>query len=150
MTHSLFLSRKALLLTSAAASLAIGSAAHAAETVPATALAEGAVDAAGTAEADTGNTIVVTGVRRRDEDVQTIPVAISVIDAGTIEDAGINQLGDFQQLVPSLKVVSFNPRNTNINIRGLGANIALTNDGLDPGVGFYIDDVFYARPGHGP
>jgi iron complex outermembrane receptor protein len=49
--------------------------------------------------------------------------------------------------IPSLKVVSFNPRNTNINIRGLGANIALTNDGLDPGVGFYIDDVFYARPG---
>jgi iron complex outermembrane receptor protein len=144
MTHFLFRSRKALLLVSAAAGLAFSPALRAAETAASDALAETAVDAA---EDGAGNAIVVTGVRRRTEDVQTIPVAISVIDASTIEDANINQLGDFQQLVPSLKVVSFNPRNTNINIRGLGANIALTNDGLDPGVGFYIDDVFYARPG---
>lgn len=104
-----------------------------------------AVDGASDGESD--NRIVVTSVRRRDENVQDIPVSISVIDANTIEDAYILFLGDIQQLVPSLNVVSFNPRNTNINIRGLGANIALTNDGLDPGVGFYIDDVFYARPG---
>ncbi|NBB24489.1 TonB-dependent receptor [Porphyrobacter sp. SLTP] len=148
MTHFPFRSRKALLLTSAAAGLAFTSAAHATETTPSDASFDvGADTAVEAAEAEAGNAIVVTGVRRRDEDVQTIPVAISVIDASTIEDANISQLGDFQQLVPSLKVVSFNPRNTNINIRGLGANIALTNDGLDPGVGFYIDDVFYARPG---
>ncbi|ODS94073.1 MAG: TonB-dependent receptor [Erythrobacter sp. SCN 62-14] len=98
-------------------------------------------------ETQPGNAIVVTGVRRRDEDVQKIPLAISSIDSKTFEDANLVLLGDLQQLVPSMQVVSFNPRNTNINIRGLGANIALTNDGLDSGVGFYIDDVFYARPG---
>ncbi|MFD2578228.1 TonB-dependent receptor plug domain-containing protein [Novosphingobium colocasiae] len=42
---------------------------------------------------------------------------------------------------------SFNPRNTNINIRGLGSNVALTNDGLENGVGFYIDNVYYGRVG---
>jgi iron complex outermembrane receptor protein len=110
MTHFVFRSRKALLLTSAAVGLAFASAAHAAETTPSAPSSDiGADAAAETAEADTGNAIVVTGVRRRDEDVQTIPVAISVIDAGTIEDANISQLGDFQQLVPSLKVVSFVP-----------------------------------------
>ena len=40
-----------------------------------------------------------------------------------------------------------NPRNTNINIRGLGSNVALTNDGLENGVGFYIDNVYYGRVG---
>ena len=41
---------------------------------------------------------------------------------------------------------SSNPRNTGVNIRGLGAPFGLTNDGLDPGVGFYIDGVYMARP----
>jgi iron complex outermembrane receptor protein len=49
--------------------------------------------------------------------------------------------------VPSLQVFSFNPRNTNINIRGLGSNVALTNDGLENGVGFYIDNAHYGRVG---
>ncbi|MCX7283186.1 MAG: TonB-dependent receptor [Novosphingobium sp.] len=49
--------------------------------------------------------------------------------------------------MPSLQVFSFNPRNTNINVRGLGSNVALTNDGLENGVGFYIDNVYYGRVG---
>lgn len=33
-----------------------------------------------------------------------------------------------------------------INIRGLGAPFGLTNDGIEPGVGVYIDQVYYQRP----
>jgi len=33
-----------------------------------------------------------------------------------------------------------------LNIRGLGSSFGLTNDGIDPGVGFYVDGVYYARP----
>ena len=32
-------------------------------------------------------------------------------------------------------------------IRGLGSNVALTNDGLENGVGIYIDNVYYGRVG---
>src|SRR5688500_14311444 len=39
-----------------------------------------------------------------------------------------------------------NPRNTGINIRGIGSPFGLTNDGLDPGVGFYVDGGYIARP----
>ena len=45
-----------------------------------------------------------------------------------------------------MQFYSSNPRNSAINIRGLGAPFGLTNDGIDPGVGFYIDGVFFARP----
>lgn len=105
------------------------------------------VEASAIAAEDAGEAIVVTASRRRDEDVQDVPVAISVISAEVLEKRGDFTLGQIQQQVPSLQVFSFNPRNTNINVRGLGSNVALTNDGLENGVGFYIDNVYYGRVG---
>lgn len=95
---------------------------------------------------DAGGDVVVTA-RRRQERAQDVPIALSVVSADTLEKTGDFTLGQVQQLVPSLQIFSFNPRNTNINIRGLGSNVALTNDGLENGVGIYIDNVFYGRVG---
>src|SRR5690606_36782932 len=50
------------------------------------------------------------------------------------------------ELIPSVQLYSSNPRNTAISIRGQGTTFGLTNDGIDPGVGYYIDGVFFARP----
>ena len=96
--------------------------------------------------ADAGSDVVVTA-RRREERAQDVPIALSVVGSEALERTGNFTLGQVQQLVPSLQVFSFNPRNTNINIRGLGSNVALTNDGLENGVGIYIDNVFYGRVG---
>jgi iron complex outermembrane receptor protein len=101
--------------------------------------------AADAADAD-ADAIVVTA-RHREENSQDIPVALSVVSAETLERTGNYTLSQVQQLVPSLQVFSFNPRNTNVNIRGLGSNVAITVDGLEYGVGFYVDGVYYARPG---
>jgi len=43
-------------------------------------------------------------------------------------------------------VTAFNPRNSVINSRGLGANSNLAVNGLEYGVGFYVDGVYYGRP----
>ena len=91
--------------------------------------------------------IIVTASRRRDENAQDVPIALSVVSAEALERKGDYTLLQIQQQVPSLQVFSFNPRNTNVNIRGLGSNVALTNDGLEAGVGFYIDNVYYGRVG---
>ncbi|RZL15617.1 MAG: TonB-dependent receptor, partial [Pedobacter sp.] len=48
--------------------------------------------------------------------------------------------------VPSVQLYASNARNTTLNIRGLGSTFGLTNDGIDPGVGFYVDGVYHARP----
>jgi iron complex outermembrane receptor protein len=90
--------------------------------------------------------ITVTA-RRREENVQDVPIAMSVVDGKELEVTGTATLSQLQQLVPNLQVISFNPRNTNVNIRGLGSNIAFANDGLENGVGFYIDQVYYGRLG---
>ena len=90
---------------------------------------------------------VVVTARFRRELVQDVPLALTAIGQKEIEATGNSTLAQFQQLAPSMQVFSFNPRNTNINIRGLGSNVAITNDGLDNGVGVYLDGVYYGRVG---
>lgn len=94
---------------------------------------------------NTLNEITITS-RRRKELAQDVPIPITVISASTIDDAGAFNVNRVKEIVPSVQLYSSNPRNTGINIRGLGSPFGLTNDGLDPGVGFYVDGVYYARP----
>lgn len=89
--------------------------------------------------------IVVTS-RRREETAQSVPIPISVISGNLIDDAGAFNVNRVKEYVPTVQLYSSNPRNTGINIRGLGSPFGLTNDGLDPGVGFYVDGVYFARP----
>ncbi|MDD4971330.1 MAG: TonB-dependent receptor [Paludibacter sp.] len=89
--------------------------------------------------------VVVTS-RRRAETAQDIPIPISVISGGLVAESGAFNVNRVKELIPSVQLYSSNPRNTGINIRGLGSSFGLTNDGIDPGVGFYVDGVYYARP----
>lgn len=100
----------------------------------------------GSSEIYSGDAILVTA-RRKIENVQDVPISISVIGGGRLEETNAVTLDQIKQLAPSLQIFAVNPRNTNINIRNLGSNATSTGDGLDPGVGVYIDDVYYARPG---
>lgn len=98
-------------------------------------------------EQDTKNLadVVVTS-RRRQESVQDIPIPISVIRGVTVEDQGAFNVNRLKELVPTVQFYASNARNTTLNIRGLGSTYGLTNDGIDPGVGYYVDGVYYARP----
>ncbi|MFN3457190.1 MAG: TonB-dependent receptor [Novosphingobium sp.] len=98
---------------------------------------------AGTGANDSGE-IVVTA-RRRQETAQDVPLAISVVGGEHIDNTGAFNVGRLQQLTPTLQFYSSNPRNTAVNIRGLGAPFGLTNDGIEQGVGIYVDDVYNAR-----
>jgi len=89
---------------------------------------------------------VVVSSRRRQEAVQDIPIPIAVIRGATAEDAGAFNVNRLKELVPTVQLYASNARNTTLNIRGLGSTFGLTNDGIDPGVGFYVDGVYYARP----
>jgi iron complex outermembrane recepter protein len=93
-----------------------------------------------------GDRIVVTA-RRIEEDLQEVPIPVSVVDAEFLSDSGAFNVGRLKEVIPTLQFYSSNARNTAVNIRGLGAPFGLTNDGLDAGVGLYVDGVFWARPG---
>jgi len=91
-----------------------------------------------------GDVIIVTA-RRRQETAQEVPLAISVIRGDSIEATGNFNVIKLQQLAPTLQVYTSNPRNTSVNIRGLGVPFGLTSDGFEQGVGIYVDDVYNAR-----
>ena len=92
-----------------------------------------------------GTEAVTVSARRVDEDVQKVPVPISVVSGDTIASTGAYNLNRLTQQQPSLQFFSQNPRNTSVNIRGIGAPLGLTNDGIEQGVGVYVDQVYYNR-----
>lgn len=143
-TSPAFAQRLALLTSCAAACIAIASPAMAQDD-PAKAVA-GVDAAAEVAAVDTVEAVVVTA-RRRDENAQDVPIAINAYNGETLEARRAYNLRDVQALAPSLTVTVTNPRNTSINIRGLGNNVSVYNDGLQPAVGVYVDQVYLGRPG---
>ncbi|SDC27803.1 TonB-dependent receptor [Pedobacter soli] len=96
-------------------------------------------------ESDLLDEIVVTS-RRRSEVLQDVPIPITVIGGQAAENSGAFNVNRLKELVPSVQLYASNARNTTLNIRGLGSTFGLTNDGIDPGVGFYVDGVYHARP----
>lgn len=92
------------------------------------------------------NEIVITA-RRKNEKIQDVPVAANAFGAEQLTSTRTYNLRDLQALTPSLVVTVTNPRNTSINIRGLGNNVSVYNDGLEPAVGVYADQVYLGRPG---
>ncbi|MDE1914805.1 MAG: TonB-dependent receptor [Sphingomonadales bacterium] len=107
-------------------------------------------DKAPTAEisADSAADISVTA-RRRAERAQDVPAALSVLTGDLLTATRSVNLQQVSTLVPSLNYSSANPRNTAFTIRGLGSSVvsvSQANDGLEPGVGFYVDEVYHARP----
>ncbi len=94
----------------------------------------------------TGVEEVVVTARHRAEKAQTVPIALTSVGKASLNANGITSVNQLEQLVPTLQVTEFNPRNLSFNIRGIGNNVAIANDGLESGVGVYVDDVFYSRP----
>ena len=89
---------------------------------------------------------ITVSARRREEAAQDVPIPVSVVSGQVISEVGAFTVNRIKELVPTVQLYSSNPRNTALNIRGLGTTFGLTNDGIEGGVGFYVDGVYYARP----
>ncbi len=89
------------------------------------------------------NTVTITATKR-EQTLQDVPVAVSVIDESVIEKAEILDLNDLQSVVPSLGFRTFqNSANANFTIRGFGNGA--NNIGIEPSVGIFIDGVYRSR-----
>jgi iron complex outermembrane receptor protein len=98
---------------------------------------------------EAAETSIVVSARRVEEEAQDVPIPVSVVNGRMVESAGAFNVNRLKELVPTVQFYSSNPRNTSVNIRGLGSPFGLTNDGIEPGVGFYVDGVYYSRPAAG-
>ena len=98
---------------------------------------------AGLSQAQQLEEIVVTA-QKRSQNLQDVPIALSVYDESFIESTGIRSIADLEGFTPGLET---GPQFTqpSYTIRGIG-----TSDfglGADPAVGVYIDGVYVGRSG---
>jgi len=108
----------------------------------ATALAAGLT---GLAQAQETDVITVTA-QKREQTLQEVPIAVSVVQAETIQNAQIVDAIDLQSVVPSLRVSQLErSSNATFIIRGQGNGA--NNPGIEPSVAVYIDGVFRPRAG---
>ena len=96
-----------------------------------------------TDEALTLEEVIVTATKR-EQNLQDVPIAISVISSADIEAAGFTTLSNITRAVPNLAYVEPTaPLFVEYTIRGFSTTG--NNAGVDPGVGVYVDGVYLGR-----
>ena len=101
--------------------------------------------AASTDTSQAGNEIIVTA-QFRAQNVQNTPLAITAVNAQTMEAKSQTNLAQVADSAPNVTLkpqgASFGP-SIAVSIRGIGG--ADFNPAFEPGVGIYIDDVYYPQ-----
>ena len=91
---------------------------------------------------DSSLTEIVVTAERREENLQKTPLALQVVSAQELADAGVVQVRDLVSVVPGL-IIGQGGAATQIYIRGVGdfGSTPITN----PAVAFNLDGVYVAR-----
>lgn len=89
------------------------------------------------------NQIVVTA-RKREESVQDVPLAVSVLSSEDIKNTSAIRISDALQTVPNLNFQANSLGGSSITIRGISSST--NNLGIEPAVAVYVDEVYLARP----
>lgn len=92
--------------------------------------------------------VIQVTARRRQENLQDTPAAVSVLSEQALENQHITSTTDLSATIPNLQFKSYGTLTGNnaaaqVFIRGIGQTDATS--AVDPGVGIYIDDVYMGR-----
>ena len=135
---------RAVLLGSTMGLAALASPAFA-QDAPAQAEPAEAPAAADEAAAASDDSIVVTA-RRRDENLQDVPVAVTAYTGEQLARQGALDITDVGDTTPNVTLETSRGTNTTLTafIRGVGQQDPVA--GFEQGVGIYLDDVYLNRP----
>src|SRR5450631_3433047 len=91
--------------------------------------------------------IVVTA-EKRVENIQDVPIAITAFSEADLRSKGVTDIHSLSTLTPNVNLDQGSPFSgsnsvLSASIRGIGQDDFAFN--LDPGVGVYVDGVYYAR-----
>ncbi len=91
---------------------------------------------------------VIVTARKRAERLQDVPVSVTAFNAYNLENRNMSDLSDIGQFTPNLNFdvgagTSGGGFNSRIFIRGVGQTDFIIT--TDPGVGIYVDGVYFAR-----
>jgi iron complex outermembrane receptor protein len=98
-------------------------------------------------QADGGMSDIVVTAQKRAENVQDVPLAVTVVGAQQLENASVRDFSELTKVAPSLTIrPSDSAQNASIQIRGIGT--FAFSPGVESAVAVQIDDVpvaFQAR-----
>ncbi|MDO9488340.1 MAG: Plug domain-containing protein, partial [Sphingomonadaceae bacterium] len=122
-----------LLLGVAAIAIAVPAAAQ--DAAPATAVV---------ADDDSGEILVTA--RRRAENLQDVPIAVTAYSGEALENQGALDITDVGDTTPNVTLEVSRGTNSTLSafIRGVGQQDPVA--GFEQGVGIYLDDVYLNRP----
>jgi iron complex outermembrane receptor protein len=98
--------------------------------------------------ADTGVTIgeITVTARHRDESLQKVPIAVSVVGGLDAASKNLNDIQDISSIVPSVDFrTSASNKDRTIFVRGVGT--ISTSPGVEPSVSTVVDGVVMSRAG---
>lgn len=104
--------------------------------------------ASGGATSSTTLADIVVTAQKREQNLQNVPIVVTVAGAQLLQDAGVRDIKDLTVLTPGLLVTSTaSEASTTARIRGIGT--VGDNPGLESSVGVVIDGVYRPRNGVG-
>ncbi|MES2698552.1 MAG: TonB-dependent receptor [Pseudomonadota bacterium] len=113
--------------------------------LPAAALAQESPTSTEEATEPVDDTIIVVTARNREENVQSVPIPITVIGGATLTQERVFTIADLTQRAPGLTATTPNARRTGVSLRGIGKTSG--SDNLEAGVGTIVDGVFLGHVG---
>lgn len=97
---------------------------------------------AGAPQAETGNGDIVVTAQRREQKLNDVGIAVSVISAKDLRALNINNATDIVRAIPNLKYNAYGSSQVVFNIRGVSQNDY--GDQQEPPVAVYQDDSYAA------
>jgi len=85
---------------------------------------------------------VIVSAEKRQVDLESAPVAITVVSGATLDQSNITQLADLNGSVPGLTIARSSGFERIVTIRGIGSETPENAYTTQPGVSFHMDGVY--------
>ncbi len=90
-----------------------------------------------------GVDLIVVTAQRREENLQDVPISVAVVGREEIRNKDLSDISRLEQVVPGLRLARSGSAQRPA-IRGVYTEAVGLNS--DPRIGFYIDEIYQARP----
>ena len=96
--------------------------------------------------ADQNEEDILVTARRRTENLQDVPIAVTAYSGEALQEKGATDITDISDTTPNVTIETSRGTNTTLTafIRGVGQQDPVA--GFEAGVGLYLDDVYLNRP----
>jgi iron complex outermembrane recepter protein len=103
--------------------------------------------AADAAEEDIAADEIIVTATLRNENLQSVPIAVTAFNTATLEKAGVRDIRALDQVSTSFNLNSTQTESGGTTLRVRGVGTTGNNTGLESAVGIFLDGVYLSRPG---